>query len=126
MEPHQILIVEDDADLAMALADQLGHGGYRAVIVPTLAAARNALVDAPGDFDLVLLDVSLPDGDGRTLCADLRRNGDTLPVIILSGLVEEDDVVQGLEDGADAYMRKPFHSAELMARLRRLLPPENA
>jgi len=122
MSTHQILIVEDDFNLSETLAEQVGSGGYEATTVATLAAARDALADPVKDFDLLLLDVGLPDGDGRTLCADLRRNGQTLPVIILSAHVEEDDVVQGLEDGADAYMRKPFHTAELLARLNRLLP----
>lgn len=122
MNTHQILIVEDDFNLSETLAEQVGNGGYQATTVATLAAARDALADPVRDFDLLLLDVGLPDGDGRTLCADLRRSGQTLPVIILSAHVNEDDVVQGLEDGADAYMRKPFHTAELMARLSRLLP----
>lgn len=122
MNTHQILIVEDDFNLSETLAEQVGSGGYQATAVATLAAARDALADPVRSFDLLLLDVGLPDGDGRTLCADLRRSGQTLPVIILSAHVNEDDVVQGLEDGADAYMRKPFHTAELMARLSRLLP----
>lgn len=123
MNTHQILIVEDDFNLSETLAEQVSHCGYQATTVATLAAARDALADPVRGFDLMLLDVVLPDGDGRTLCADLRRSGQTLPVIILSARVEEDDVVQGLEDGADAYMRKPFHTAELKARLSRLLPP---
>ena len=121
MIKHQILIVEDDADLSAELAGQVSDGGYGATTVATLADARTAL-SAPAGFDLMLLDVGLPDGDGRTFCADLRRSGQTLPVIILSGRTAEDDVIQGLEDGADAYMRKPFQAAELMARLKRLLP----
>ena len=121
MSKQQILVVEDDPDLAAALVEQIGSGGYTATAVATLNAARVALagVDA---FDLMLLDVGLPDGDGSSLCADLRRDGYNLPVIILSGRTEEDDVVHGLENGADAYMRKPLHPAELMARLHRLLP----
>ena len=126
MKIHQILVVEDDTDLSAELAAQIGHGGYGATTVSTLAAARDALAITPSNFDLVLLDVGLPDGNGCTLCADLRRNGQTLPVIILSGHTDEDDVVRGLEDGADAYMRKPFHSAELMARLKHLLPQQPA
>lgn len=122
MEEYQILVVEDDGDLAHALADHIGDGGYRAVTVQTLAAARNALETEPGRFDLLLLDLGLPDGDGRTFCADLRRSGETMPVIILSGHVDEEDVAQALDDGADAYMRKPLHAPELLARLRRLLP----
>ncbi len=122
----QILVVEDDLDLSAELAEQIGNGGYGATTVGTLAAARDALAITPGNFDLVLLDVGLPDGDGCTLCADLRRSGQTLPVIILSGLTDEDDVVRGLEDGADAYMRKPFNTAELMARLKHLLPQQSA
>ncbi len=121
MSKPQILIVEDDTYLSAELAEQVSGGGYTATTVATLAEARNAL-SPPASFDLMLLDVGLPDGDGLTLCADLRRNGENLPVIILSGRTEEDDVVQGLENGADAYMRKPFHAAELMARLKRLLP----
>lgn len=121
MTMHQILVVEDDSDLSALLAEQIGLGGYQATTVATLAEARDALAH-PAGFDLLLLDVGLPDGDGRTLCADLRRDGQTLPVIILSAHGDEDDVVQGLEDGADAYMRKPFHAAELMARLNHLLP----
>ena len=126
MKTHQILVVEDDTDLSAELAEQIGYGGYGATTVATLAAARDALAVMPSTFDLVLLDVGLPDGDGCALCADLRRDGRTLPVIILSGRTDEDDVVRGLEDGADAYMRKPFHTAELMARLRHLLPQQPA
>ena len=122
MGKHQILIIEDDSDLSAELAEQISDGGYGATAVSTLAAARDAMAVAPPAFDLVVLDIGLPDGDGRTFCADLRRDGSTLPVIILSGRDTEDDVVRGLEEGADAYMRKPLHSAELMARLRRLLP----
>ena len=122
MEPYQILVVEDDGDLAHVLADHLGGGGYHAITVPTLAAARNALETEPGRFDLLLLDLALPDGDGRAFCADLRRNGETIPVIVLSGHGDEEDVAQALDDGADAFMRKPLHAPELMARLRRLLP----
>lgn len=121
MSKHQVLIVEDDPDLAAALVEQVGTGGYAATAVSTLDAARDALAGS-SSFDLMLLDIGLPDGDGNSLCADLRRDGYNLPVIILSGRTEEDDVVHSLDNGADAYMRKPLHPAELMARLQHLLP----
>lgn len=121
MSKYQILVVEDDPDLSAALIEQIDSGGYETKAVASLAEARNALSEPEASFDLMLLDVGLPDGDGRSLCADLRRDGYTLPVIILSGRTDEDDVVHGLETGADAYMRKPLQPAELMARLQRLL-----
>jgi len=68
-------------------------------------------------FAAAVLDVSLPDGDGRRFCADLRRQGFDLPVILLSGLSSEDDVVRGLEAGADDYLVKPFSIAELLGRV---------
>ena len=121
----QILVVEDDADLGALLVDQLQSSGrWGAASVSTLAAARQALRSGPLDappFDAMILDVGLPDGDGRALCAALRAEGLVLPIIILSGHAEEEDVVQGLDSGADAYVRKPFQAAELMARLNALL-----
>jgi len=121
----QVLIVEDDTDLGALLVEQLQSSGrWGAASVSTLAAARQALRSGPLDappFDAMILDVGLPDGDGRALCAALRAEGLVLPIIILSGHAEEEDVVQGLDSGADAYVRKPFHAAELTARLGALL-----
>ena len=121
----QVLLVEDDTDLGAFLVDQVQLGGrWGATAVATLAAARQALQSGPLDappFDAMILDVGLPDGDGRALCAALRAEGLVLPIIILSGRAEEEDVVQGLDSGADAYVRKPFQAAELMARLNALL-----
>lgn len=116
----RVLIVEDDAETSALVASELdATQRYSAVAVPTLAAARQALDTASfvTDFDAIVLDVTLPDGDGRTLCAELRGQGVSLPIIILSGRDDEEDVVQALNGGADAYMRKPFHAAELLARL---------
>ena len=116
----RILIVEDDPETSALVAAELdATSRYSAIAVATLAAARHALHSATfdTDFDAIVLDIILPDGDGRTLCTELRSQGNTLPIILLSGRDAEDDVVQGLEGGADAYMRKPFHAAELFARL---------
>lgn len=120
---YRILVVDDDTELGATVAEQLeAAGGFSTETVTTLQAAEEALSAPASDVSAVLLDVRLPDGDGRELCARLRQNGFSLPVIVASGLDGEDDVVQGLELGADAYMRKPFAAAELIARLRRLLP----
>ena len=120
----RILVVEDDAEISALVAAELdATSRYAAVPVLTLAAARHALQSATfeTDYDAIVLDITLPDGDGRVLCTELRGQGVTLPIIILSGHDAVDDVVQGLEGGADAYMRKPFHAAELLARLTVLL-----
>jgi len=116
----RILIVEDDAETSALVAAELdATSRYAAVVVPTLAAARQALRSATfdTDFDAIVLDIILPDGDGRALCTELRGEGNTLPITLLSGRDAEDDVVQGLEGVVDAHMRKPFHAAELFARL---------
>ena len=120
---YRILVVDDDVELGNAVAEQLvAAGSFVADVVTTLKAAEEAVSSPISDVSAILLDVRMPDGDGRELCARLRQNGITLPVIVISGLDHEDDVVQGLELGADAYVRKPFAASELIARLRHLLP----
>jgi len=69
-------------------------------------------------FDAIILDVGLPDGDGRDFCSELRQQGHTMPIIMLTGANAEDDVVRGLESGANDYIAKPFGWDELLARLR--------
>ena len=120
---YRVLVVDDDVELGAAVAEQLeAAGGFAVDAVTTLKAAEEAVSSPTSDVSAILLDVRMPDGDGRELCARLREKGLTLPVIVISGLDQEDDVVQGLELGADAYVRKPFAASELIARLRRLLP----
>ncbi len=84
------------------------------------------MAECGDSFAAVVLDVGLPDGDGRDLCASLRRQGFHLPVVLLSGRDSEDDIVCGFEAGADDYLVKPFGVAELLARiaaqLRRTVP----
>ena len=114
-----ILIVEDDAALRATLAEQIMLAGEFSIVEAENAADATAKLDA-GDarYDAILLDVGLPDGDGREFCAKLRRDGKRMPVIMLTGADAEQDVVRGLDAGANDYIAKPFRLNELLARVR--------
>jgi DNA-binding response OmpR family regulator len=114
-----ILVVEDDADLLDVLIAHLEFDGqFAAIGVGTLAEASEKLSAHGAWYDALLLDVRLPDGDGRSFCATLRREGHQMPIILLTGMDGEDNVVRGLDSGANDYISKPFRISELMARLR--------
>jgi DNA-binding response OmpR family regulator len=114
-----ILIVDDDPVLQAMLAEQFAvDGEFVATAAKTAGTAEALLTAREVRFDALILDVTLPDGDGRDLCARLRRSGVRVPIIILTGSDEEADVVRGLEAGANDYIAKPFRLAELLARLR--------
>ena len=114
-----ILVVDDDTSLREALLQQLQVDGEFAVAeAGTVSAAESMLTSKDSRFDAIILDVSLPDGDGRDLCASLRRQGLRMPIIMLTGSDDEADVVRGLDAGANDYIAKPFRLAELLARLR--------
>lgn len=119
---ERILIVEDDKALAQGLCMTLEQ--YDCTAAPTLALARQALQE--GGWDLVILDVNLPDGSGLELLRARRQNGDVTPAILLTANDLELDEVTGLEAGADDYITKPFSLAVLRARvnaqLRRSVP----
>lgn len=112
-----ILIVDDDADLREALAEQLEVGGE---FVTVQAETGQAGVGQAQDRrpDLVLLDVDLPDIDGREVCRRLRQAGVGAPIIMLTGQTSDTDTIAGLEAGANDYVAKPFKFAVLMARIR--------
>ncbi len=114
-----ILIVDDDADLRATLAEQLSiDGEFTPAEAATLGEAEGHLGAKDSRFDAIILDVSLPDGDGRDFCSKLRRQGHKMPVIMLTGSDAETDVVRGLDSGANDYIAKPFRLNELLARLR--------
>jgi two-component system, OmpR family, response regulator RegX3 len=108
----RILVVEDDDAIAEGLVDGLADQGFAAIRVAT---GRDALQAA--DYDVVLLDLGLPDIDGRDVCRQLRARGST-PIIMLTARSDEFDRVLGLELGADDYVTKPFSFRELVARIR--------
>jgi DNA-binding response OmpR family regulator len=111
-----LLIVDDDADLRGAVAEQLQSEGYETVEAPPAEeGVRLARSEKP---DLVLLDVDLPDMDGREACREMRRNGVSAPVIMLTAASGEEDTVAGLEAGANDYVTKPYKFAVLLARIR--------
>ncbi len=114
-----VLLVEDDRELRATLRDALQVEGYRVVASASLADARAVISTAlaEGGLDIVLLDLGLPDGDGASLLADLRRQHGT-PVIVISARPGEDHKVRLLDEGADDYLVKPFSLAELLARMR--------
>ena len=119
MSARPILIVEDDAALRATLAEGIAaEGGFLLEEAESAAEAEAKLANADARFDAILLDVGLPDGDGRDLCARLRRSGKRMPVIMLTGATEELDVVSGLDAGANDYIAKPFGMPELLARVR--------
>ncbi|MBC4018713.1 response regulator transcription factor [Siccirubricoccus deserti] len=119
MAARPILIVEDDATLRATLAEQLiADGSFLPVEAASVAEAAAKLCSSDAYFDAVLLNIGLPDGDGRDLCAKLRRDGMKMPIIMLTGADAEHDVVRALDAGANDYIAKPFRLNELLARLR--------
>jgi DNA-binding response OmpR family regulator len=117
--PRPILIVEDDAALRATLAEQLALDGHFATDeAESVGEAEAKLSGANARYDAILLDVGLPDADGREFCAKLRRDGRRMPVIMLTGADAEQDVVRGLDAGANDYVAKPFRMPELLARVR--------
>lgn len=115
----RLLVVEDDSLIARSLHKALAPLGNSVDTFPTHGQARAAL--AHDHFDLILLDLGLPDGDGLSLLKELRERGETTPVLILTARDGIEDRVQGLDLGADDYLAKPFSLAELEARVRALL-----
>ena len=118
-DPRPVLIVDDDQALRATLAEQLAvDGEFMPREAGTMAEAGQILLADGARFDAVLLDIGLPDGDGRDLCTELRRTGIKVPIIMLTGADAEHDVVRGLDSGANDYIAKPFRIMELIARLR--------
>jgi DNA-binding response OmpR family regulator len=113
-----ILIVEDDDAVRQMLVEHVSATGlFQSVEASTLSEASQYLDAAESRFDSIILDINLPDGDGRDFCAKMRRDGHRMPIIMLTGAANEADVVQGLDSGANDYVAKPFRASELLARL---------
>lgn len=114
---RKILIVDDDDDLRESLTDQLAlHEEFEAISVAT--AAEGLKLAKSDHFDIILLDVGLPDMDGRETCKILRKNGLKSPIIMLTAQDSDADMILGLESGANDYVTKPFRFAVLLARVR--------
>lgn len=111
----RILLIEDDAVLGAAVRDQIAADGHSVDWMKRLDEAQDAIAGA--SFDLVLLDLMLPDGLGLAFLRKLRMRGDVTPVVILTALDQVSDRIQGLNAGADDYLVKPFDLAELSARI---------
>ena len=113
-----LLVIDDDDALRTALIEQLElEGEFAPDEADCLAMAEKKLA-AGKSYDAVILDVGLPDGDGRDFCRKLRERGLKMPIIMLTGVTEETDIVRGLDAGANDYVAKPFRVNELFARLR--------
>jgi DNA-binding response OmpR family regulator len=122
---RKILIVDDDAELLEALVEQLAlHDEFEAVPVENGTKAVNAAKE--NQLDLVIMDVGLPDIDGREAVRILRKNGFKAPIIMLTGHDTDSDTILGLESGANDYVTKPFRFAVLLARIRAQLRQHEA
>jgi DNA-binding response OmpR family regulator len=112
----RILVAEDEPRIAAFIEKGLRANGFTTLVAATgpeaVATARDA------DFDLLILDLGLPDLDGQRVLRDIRRRGERLPVIILTARTGVSDTVEGLDGGADDYVTKPFRFEELLARVR--------
>jgi DNA-binding response OmpR family regulator len=114
---RKILVVDDDDALRQSLAEQLNRDAEFAVTECDTAASALAAVKRER-FDAMLLDVGLPDMDGRDLCRQFRRDAINVPIVMLTAADGEGDTVQGLDAGANDYVTKPFRLNVLLARLR--------
>ena len=117
--PAPILLVEDDSYLSQGLLELLESSGYAPLCAMDLESARRALRDK--HYELVILDVTLPDGDGVSFCQSLRQERFAMPILFLTARDEEFDIVRGLDAGGNDYVTKPFRVQELLSRIRVLL-----
>jgi DNA-binding response OmpR family regulator len=115
----RLLLVEDEIDIQSFLCRSLQEAGYHVEAASDGKSGERLAID--GSFDILIVDLGLPDQDGITLILRLRQLGVRAPVLILSARRSVDDRVLGLEQGGDDYLTKPFALAELLARLRNLL-----
>jgi two-component system response regulator RegX3 len=113
-----ILVVEDEDSISQPFAEALRRAGFEAIVTGTAEGALELANDAQPD--LVILDLSLPDGDGRDVCRELRRRSD-VPIVMLTARGTEMDRIVGLELGADDYVVKPFSAGEVISRIRAVL-----
>lgn len=114
MKPYHILLVEDEPEFLSYNAKHLEAEGYRVTGAATLLEARRAILREPPD--LVVLDILLPDGSGLDFCRDLRAETGA-PVIFLTTLSDQEQIIAGLRAGGDDYLTKPYHIEELIARI---------
>ncbi len=113
-----IFVLEDDEAIGIGLSYSLENEGYTVTVEKTVASAKSAI--AKGSFDLYILDLTLPDGNGYEICKLIKSMGD-YPVIFLTAYDDEINVVTGFDLGADDYISKPFRVRELMARIKSVL-----
>ncbi|MFN8216441.1 MAG: response regulator transcription factor [Solirubrobacterales bacterium] len=118
MNSGRILVVEDEESISQPFAEALRRAGFEPVVTDTAAGALQ--LAAERDPDLIMLDLALPDGDGRDVCRELRRRSD-VPIVMLTARGTEMDKIVGLELGADDYVVKPFSAAEVISRIRAVL-----
>lgn len=116
----RLLLLEDDISLIDGLTYSLKKNGFDLTVVRTVREAMSLLLQ-PEAFDLVLLDVTLPDGSGFDVCEKIRSLGSSIPVIFLTAADEETNIIRGLDGGGDDYITKPFKLGELCSRIRALL-----
>ena len=117
--PQRLLLVEDEIGIRVPLADSLRVAGYE---VEAVEDGESALRTAPtGGFDLIVLDVLLPDKDGVAVCSELRHKAVNTPVLMLTVKGELEDRVKGFAAGADDYVCKPFEFVELLARIKAIV-----
>ncbi len=114
----RVLLVEDDAGISSFLIKGFAAEGYQTVVVTDVAGALAQVESDDADFDIVLLDLGLPDGSGEDVLTGLRRRDPSVPVIILTARGRIEDKVHGLDMGANDYVTKPFSFDELLARMR--------
>jgi two-component system response regulator RegX3 len=114
----RILVVEDEESISQPFAEALRRAGFEALVTRTAAGALELAEEA--EPDLVMLDLALPDGDGRDVCRELRRRSD-VPIVMLTARGTEMDKIVGLELGADDYVVKPFSAREVISRIRAVL-----
>lgn len=115
----RILLAEDDEFLRSGLMEMFQKEGYEVESAGTCSAAISAFESSP--FDLVILDVMLPDGNGFDICSQIRKSSDAVPILFLTACDDEIQIVRGLDSGADDYVTKPFRLLELLSRVRALL-----
>lgn len=118
-EKYQVLLVEDDLVITRALKMSLPFKGFE--VTPCDTFRKGLEIFRAELFDVILLDVNLPDGNGLELCKEIRKINETIPILLLTAKTDESTAVSGFEWGADDYVRKPYGAQELVARMQRLI-----